>query len=228
MTSLMPSPLCRKHNSVAALWESLCGGTFMQTAGISGRVVLIPCPFLPHLAGYLWPVHLPGASAERKSKFPQCLAMAEGTACRGNVSAACLSEAWNWAGNESKSDLPVSIQLCLISKTAVMLAQGRAFADQLSQFTVQERARESFHFNGKVVLQYINKVYSEFWPTVTLQVVSLFLLLVSFPVEGLLMSGAVGQEQKEQAWKTPHPLVGPDPFFGCGSYWVHQILPKQS
>lgn len=98
--------------------------------------------------------------------------------------------------------MPVSIQLCLISKTAVMLAQGRALADQLSRFTEQEKARESFHFNGNVVLQYINKVYSEILnnshaPSCFFVFVSGF--LVSFPVEGLLMSGAVGQAKKEQA-----------------------------
>lgn len=133
---------------------------------------------------------LPGVSAKRKSKCSLCLAMAEGTACRGNFSAPCLSEAWNRAGNQSKSDLPVSIQLCLISKTAVMLAQGRALADQLSWFTVQEKARESFHFNGKVVLQYINKVYSEILNNNhALSCLFVFLsgFLVSFPVEGLCL-----------------------------------------
>lgn len=87
-----------------------------------------------------------------------------------------------------------------------MLAQGRALADQLSRCTVQEKARESFHFNGNVVLQYINKVCSEILNKVTLQVVSLFLFRgfwCPFQWKGLLMSGAVGQAKKEQAWKNP-------------------------
>lgn len=129
----------------------------MQIAGISGRKRLF-CSFLPHLAGYLLPVLLARCLCWEEKQMPPVL---EGIACRGNFSAACLSEAWNWAGNQNKSDLSVSIQLCLISKTAAMLAQGRALADQLSRFAMQRKARKSFHFNGNVVLQYINKVYSE-------------------------------------------------------------------
>lgn len=85
-----------------------------------------------------------------------------------------------------------------------MLGQGRALADQPAQFTVQEKARESFHFNGNVGLQCINKVYSEILSN-NHAVSCLFVLfffpgfLGSFLVEGFFMSGAEGQEKKEQA-----------------------------
>lgn len=42
--------------------------------------------------------------------------------------------------------LRVSVQLCLVSKTAVMLAQGRMLADQLSYFTMQEKASKGIFF----------------------------------------------------------------------------------
>lgn len=39
--------------------------------------------------------------------------------------------------------LCVDVQLCLIAKTAVMFAQGRILADQLSYFTMQEKTSKS-------------------------------------------------------------------------------------
>lgn len=64
----------------------------------------------------------------------------------------------SWGVRITQICLCVNVQLCLISKTAVMLAQGRMLAAQLSYFTIQEKASKGFSFlNGSVGLQYLNK-----------------------------------------------------------------------
>lgn len=66
----------------------------------------------------------------------------------------------SWGVKITQMCLCVDVQLCLIAMTAVMFAQGRTLADQLSYFTMQEKTSKSIFFlkNGCVVLQYINKI----------------------------------------------------------------------
>lgn len=45
--------------------------------------------------------------------------------------------------------LCVDVQLCLIAMTAVMFAQGRILADQLSYFTMQEKTSKSIFLKKK-------------------------------------------------------------------------------
>lgn len=63
----------------------------------------------------------------------------------------------SWGVRITQVCLCVNVQLCLISKTAVMLGQGRILADQLSLFIMQETPSEGIFLNGGLVLKHISK-----------------------------------------------------------------------
>lgn len=73
MTSLMPSSLCRKHNDGAVLWGSLCVlWWFLHADSKDFREECFYSLSVPPPFGWL-PAQsfLPGASAERKSKWEE-------------------------------------------------------------------------------------------------------------------------------------------------------------
>lgn len=152
MTSLMSASPHRIYNYGAVGCFSsgelciLCRGTLLQTAEVAGRkrsTAFTPSPFSPIKLVTCHQLELDS---------PACLV----SPLRRKAKAACAWPSWKEKGAGGIFNLLVyqslgnemgvritqicpcaNVQFCLISKTAVMLAQGRILADQLSYFTMQ-------------------------------------------------------------------------------------------
>lgn len=213
MMPLMTASLCRWCSWWVSSGELciLCHDTLMQIAGLAERkrsIAFTPPPFSP---GYL---------------APTCL--------RRKANAACACPWWWEEGAEGVFNLLVCqrlrnelgvritqvclcvpVQLCLISKTAVVLskiaAQGRILVDlnrpcrkkaskhiflkwkcgsAIRKQTLVRNLEQSLHCKLFICFVLVSGIF------------------VSFLAEGFLMSGTVWAKKKETSLKKPHPLLG--------------------